>query len=213
MYDGLPLLAGNAAWIQTHLVNLMHACRIQHNLQRTLMDQHRPSKELLLQPLPTDTQQRYVKDLKRTMSHNPSNNSVSASAPCNIQAQSPTAHKHSERPRVEDLYAGSSSGSSSNSGSGSGSKQASPLNAKRPSTLSMDGGMEGALSPRSPGGSARSSFTGAAGGLRPLKLALPADMESEQRHGDGLCYSPSTPVVKAGIKERMKVYFQRQNFT
>lgn len=34
-------------------LNLPH-CRIQGNLKRTLADHHRPSKELLLQPLPLE---------------------------------------------------------------------------------------------------------------------------------------------------------------
>ncbi len=38
------------------------------NLQKTLTDSHRPSKELLLSPLPVDAAERYTKELKRTMS-------------------------------------------------------------------------------------------------------------------------------------------------
>jgi hypothetical protein len=44
------------------------ACRIVSNLQRTMSEQHRPSKEMLLQPLPLDIAQAYAKEFKRTMS-------------------------------------------------------------------------------------------------------------------------------------------------
>ena len=53
--------------------------------------------------------------------------------------------------------------------------------------------------------------------LRPsLKVALPADDGAAHAAGfgggssDGLCYSPSTPAAKGGMKERVKFYFQRQ---
>jgi hypothetical protein len=53
--------------------------------------------------------------------------------------------------------------------------------------------------------------------LRPsLKVALPADSPEPEFFaggsggGDGICYSPSTPAAKSGMKERMKFYFQRQ---
>lgn len=64
-------------------------------------------------------------------------------------------------------------------------------------------------SPLPPGGSK----------LRPsLRVALPpdaghVDLEGRATAGagaDGVCYSPSTPAVKSGMKERMKFYFQRQ---
>lgn len=37
-------------------------------MQRTMSEQHRPSKEMLLQPLPLDIAQAYAKEFKRTMS-------------------------------------------------------------------------------------------------------------------------------------------------
>jgi hypothetical protein len=53
--------------------------------------------------------------------------------------------------------------------------------------------------------------------VRPsLKVALPADSPEPEFFaggsggGDGICYSPSTPAAKSGMKERMKFYFQRQ---
>lgn len=53
--------------------------------------------------------------------------------------------------------------------------------------------------------------------LHPLKVAvLPAlDVHADGSAGGGTfdgawCDSPSTPVSKPGIKERMKFYFQRQ---
>eukprot|EP00879_Flechtneria_rotunda_P012171 GHRR01012711.1.p1 GENE.GHRR01012711.1~~GHRR01012711.1.p1 ORF type:complete len:198 (+),score=102.33 GHRR01012711.1:23-595(+) len=70
-------------------------------------------------------------------------------------------------------------------------------------------------------GLAGAAAAGAAGIKRPglgLMVSLPADNDGHEPTGfsgnggssDGLCYSPSTPVPKAGIKERMKFYFQRQ---
>jgi hypothetical protein len=50
------------------LVSWNGACRIVSNLQRTMSEQHRPSKEMLLQPLPLDIAQAYAKEFKRTMS-------------------------------------------------------------------------------------------------------------------------------------------------
>jgi hypothetical protein len=44
-----------------------------------------------------------------------------------------------------------------------------------------------------------------------LKVVLPPETELELcGSSDSFCYSPTTPAPKAGIKERMKFYFQRQ---
>lgn len=52
-----------------HLGMLSMSCRIVTNLQRTLSEHARPSKELLLQPLPLDlSHATYGKEFKRTMS-------------------------------------------------------------------------------------------------------------------------------------------------
>jgi hypothetical protein len=49
----------------------------------------------------------------------------------------------------------------------------------------------------------------------PLKVTLPTEPQVEPGANpydslSGFCYSPTTPVAKPGIKERMKFYFQRQ---
>jgi hypothetical protein len=44
------------------------AARVQTNLNRTLMEHHRPSKELLLQPLPLELPCLAGKEFKRTLS-------------------------------------------------------------------------------------------------------------------------------------------------
>ncbi|KAF6256038.1 kinase-like domain-containing protein [Scenedesmus sp. NREL 46B-D3] len=68
----------------------------------------------------------------------------------------------------------------------------------------------------SPTAASRCSLGGnaGAGGMRPglaLKVVLPPETELELCGGsDSFCYSPTTPAPKAGIKERMKFYFQRQ---
>jgi hypothetical protein len=74
---------------------------------------------------------------------------------------------------------------------------------------------------RTPSASGAALMTPQLTSMRPsaalgLRVALPVDdaecePPSPGNSGNGgLCYSPSTPAVKAGIKERMKFYFQRQ---
>lgn len=76
-------------------------------------------------------------------------------------------------------------------------------------------GIVGGSGPHSPSTPNRSSLTGTAGSFRPmglgLKVTLPPETELELcGSSDSFCYSPTTPVPKPGIKERMKFYFQRQ---
>lgn len=82
--------------------------------------------------------------------------------------------------------------------------------------------VNGLHSPTRPAGSHRSSATGslgsAVGSAGPaakhgvgLKVVLPPEAELEVSiSSDSFLYSPGTPLVKPGIKERMKHYFQRQ---
>jgi hypothetical protein len=65
---------------------------------------------------------------------------------------------------------------------------------------------------------AAATAAGAGSPLRPsLRVAVPgegdfhlAPPEPAGGSGDSIVYSPSTPAVKSGMKERMKFYFQRQ---
>lgn len=87
-----------------------------------------------------------------------------------------------------------------------------PLVPAAPVSPSSNG--SAAAGPLSPSKSIPARNSAAGSPLRPglsLKVTLPPETDFELcGSSDSLCFSPNTPGPKAGIKERMKFYFQRQ---
>eukprot|EP00877_Chromochloris_zofingiensis_P008085 jgi/Chrzof1/352/Cz01g12180.t1 len=200
---------------------------IQLNLQRTMLERYRPSKEMLLQPLPLDMAGTYTKEFKRTMSlgSGAGHGNVGPTAPAmpaSPMSPLPTGAVPTAvgRECVASMGPTATGSSSSNGGAVSPNERLREIQAtvmaengfKRLSTRSETGSSDGPHSPKTPtGSSSHAAHTSPLSGLKPLKVALPPETEFEvMGSSDSFMYSPTTPAPKPGIKERMKFYFQRQ---
>jgi hypothetical protein len=132
-----------------------------------------------------------------------------------------------DRPQSGDSGASAGSSPSGSPGtSGSGAKRLSHLSEvgragepRAPAAAAAAAAAPPAAPKRAASPSASSGLGGAGAGgagspLRPsLKVTVPGEgdfhLAPDDSDGD-VVYSPSTPAFKSGIKERMKVYFQRQ---
>lgn len=188
---------------------------IQSNLQRTITDpNHRPSKDMLMLPLPLPTENRRTRDLRRSVSlkgKGPRADSFTlqdgSAAAADRLREIQTVLESIKRPAISDPGQHEQlSPSSPRTPHSPASNLSSPHHgahhppAHHAHTALQSSGL--ASPPGSHGGSSP-------GGLAHLKLKIGIP-EMEDSLDSMLAAGPSTPAPKPGIKERMKFYFQRQ---
>lgn len=172
------------------------------NLERICADSYRPSKEMLLRPLPLLEITSFLevagpREMQRSVSM------TQAHIPAMRSAQSFSSGGPNPAERLREIHQAMELEKIQNHEREHASSSSPPLEPLTPPK-----------SPRSPshsGGGHHNAVSPLAkkAALHSIKIALPELEDFPPIPLDGST-SPSTPIIKPGIKERMKFYFQRQ---